>query len=250
MQDFLQVVWVNQREGISLASLIDSQIKAFQAACRARATQIAEQDGAEPNHSGAFYSDTDAIFTRLDQGMQTVTFYTHLEKKKGEADKRQIAAQIPLEHIFAEPQDMAGVIDKLLSGLYIHNRDFQMLQQIVPVYNARAMLPISWEMHPQRWLATFTDGLNTYTITHAQGEYVLLDSTDRAMARGHYLRSVVDSMYHKFSLRFAAQMAEAEAFIEKLNTSLASHLVDTEVVEKLNAGLKSYHERDAGEKHA
>lgn len=55
---------------------------------------------------------------------------------------------------------------------------------------------------------------------------------------------------HKFSLRFAAQMAEAEAFIEKLNASLVSHLVDTEVVEKLNAGLKSYHERDAGEKHA
>ena len=74
--------------------------------------------------------------------------------------------------------------------------------------------------------------------------------TDRAMARGHYLRSVVDSMYHKFSLRFAAQMAEAEAFIEKLNASLVSQLVDTEVVEKLNAGLKSYHERDIGEKHA
>ena len=36
----------------------------------------------------------------------------------------------------------------------------------------------------------------------------------------------------------------------RLNTSLASHLVDTEVVEKLNAGLKSYREHDAGGKHA
>ena len=108
------------------------------------------------------------------------------------------------------------------------------------------------------WLQGYFALTSSAELTDVQEREILnlrkarqsIDPYDRAVARGHYLRSVVDSMYHKFSLRFAAQMAEAEAFIEKLNTSLASHLVDTDVVEKLNAGLKSYHERDAGEKHA
>lgn len=112
MQDFLQVVWAKQREGISLASLLDSKIKAFQEACRTRATRIAWRRGAEPNHAGAFYSDVDTIFTRLDQGMQMVTFYMH-----SDAGKRRNLAQIPLEHIFAEPQDLDNVIDQHLSGL-------------------------------------------------------------------------------------------------------------------------------------